>query len=163
MARRAVPTLVLFCGLPGSGKTTLAKTLEVQGRGVRICTDDWQEALGVDHSDDEFHGRLQSKLYEHALELLEHGQDVILEDGLWRASEREAKLADAHQRGAITEIHVFDVPVDEVWARLERRNRSLAIGAVPIVLEEFDRICRLFEPPGPAELARFDHYEIHRP
>ena len=40
------PTLTLFCGLPGSGKTTLAKRLEQIGKGIRICTDDWQEHLG---------------------------------------------------------------------------------------------------------------------
>lgn len=44
------PTLILFCGLPGSGKTTLAKRLEKQGRGIRICTDDWQENLMMSHT-----------------------------------------------------------------------------------------------------------------
>ena len=77
-----MPTLTLFCGLPGSGKTTLARRLEAEDAGVRICTDDWQAELGVPHQDVGFHDRLQPVLYRHALALLEHGTDVILEDGL---------------------------------------------------------------------------------
>jgi predicted kinase len=64
-AERTIPTLTLFCGLPGSGKTTLAKRLEADGAGIRICTDDWQAELGVPHGD--VHGRLQRVLYRHAL------------------------------------------------------------------------------------------------
>jgi hypothetical protein len=66
-AQRAIPTLTLFCGLPGSGKTTLAKRLEADGAGIRICTDDWQAELGVPQEDTDFHGRLQRVLYRHAL------------------------------------------------------------------------------------------------
>lgn len=87
-------TITLFCGLPGSGKTTLARRLESQGRGVRICTDEWQFALGVPPDDDDFHERLQVTLYQHALGLLRVGCDVILEDGLWRAEERAAIRSD---------------------------------------------------------------------
>lgn len=78
-----MPILTLFCGLPGAGKTTLAKRLEQAGRGVRLCTDDWQGPLGVPHADTDFHDRLQRRLYDHAMTLLLTGCDVLLEDGLW--------------------------------------------------------------------------------
>jgi predicted kinase len=73
----------LFCGLPGSGKTTLAKRLETEGRGVRLCTDEWEAALRDGRADPAFHDRLQAVLYRHGLALLRQGVDVILEDGLW--------------------------------------------------------------------------------
>ncbi len=37
-------TLILICGLPGSGKTTLAQTLEKERNAIRMCPDDWIDA-----------------------------------------------------------------------------------------------------------------------
>ena len=68
MALKARPILTLFCGLPGSGKTTVAKRIEAECGSIRICTDDWQEALGVPHVDEDFHQRLQTQLYSLALD-----------------------------------------------------------------------------------------------
>ena len=162
MTRASRPTLTLFCGLPGSGKTTVALALERQGRGIRICTDDWQEELGVDHADDGFHERLQERLYRLALELLAVGVDVILEDGLWRASERAQKLADAAACGARTELHLFDLSIEELWPRLEGRNAERPSGAVPITRPELEGWGRIFERPDLTELGRFDAVVIHR-
>lgn len=155
------PSLILFCGLPGSGKTTLAKKLEKQGRGIRICTDDWQDDLKMNHADDNFHERLQRRLYTHALELLRHNQSVILEDGLWMRPEREEKLADAKECGARTELHFFDLSFDEVWSRLEYRNQNLSHGAVPIKKQEFQKCWNLFQKPTANELTKFDKVVIY--
>lgn len=159
--KHSQPTLVLFCGLPGSGKTTLAKKLEKQGKGIRICTDDWQDGLLMNHDDDQFHDRLQKRLYTFALELLEHNQSVILEDGLWMKAEREEKLADARQTSANVELHFFDLSFDELWKRLQYRNQNLTHGAVPIEKEEFQKWWNLFQKPTPDELAQFDEVFIY--
>lgn len=156
MQDQSTPTLILFCGLPGSGKTTLAKQLEKQGRGVRICTDDWQEDLDVQHNDDNFHGKLQKRLYTHALKLLEYKQSVILEDGLWMQPERTEKLADAHKHGATTELHFFDLSLDEIWKRMQARNQVLPHGAVHMSHEDLQKCWNLFEKPTADELAKFD-------
>lgn len=158
---RAGPTLTLFCGLPGAGKTTLARRLEAEGRGVRLCTDDWQAALGVPHADTDFHERLQPVLYRHAMDLLRHGTDVILEDGLWQRAERDQKISDGRGCGARIELHVFDVPTATLWSRLQARNDDRKPGAYPMTPAELEWAASVFEPPTADELASVDRYEIH--
>jgi hypothetical protein len=153
-------TITLFCGLPGSGKTTLARRLESEGTGVRICTDEWQHDLGVPPEDGGFHERLQGTLYQHALQLLRVGCDVILEDGLWRAEERASKFRDARECGAWIEFHIFDVERDELWSRLQRRNLQGVAGAFPMTRKDLDTAWAIFEPPTAPELAMVD--VIHR-
>jgi predicted kinase len=34
-------TLYLICGMPGSGKTTLAKEIETHFNALRLCPDEW--------------------------------------------------------------------------------------------------------------------------
>jgi predicted kinase len=157
----ALPKVTLFCGLPGSGKTTLAKRLEAEGVGIRLCTDDWQGELGVDHTNADFHDRLQPLLYRHALTLLRHGVSVILEDGLWMAQERAEKFRDARACGSRIDLHVFDVPYDTLWNRLQDRNQEATPGAYPITEDELRRAWNLFQLPSPEELARVDSYQFH--
>jgi predicted kinase len=159
-ARR--PLLTVFHGAPGSGKTTLARQLEADGAGVRICTDDWQDALGRELTDEGFHERLQAVLYRHAMTLLEHGVDVILEDGLWMRDERSRVLADARIRGARIHWHVFEVPAEELHRRMVARNAAGVAGAVPVQRAELERILALIEVPTAAERAAVDVVTVHR-
>ena len=159
---RRVPTLTLFCGLPGAGKSTLARRLEADGRGVRLCTDDWQAALEVSHADGEFHERLQVHLYRHGLTMLRAGVDVILEDGLWLRAERAEKFADARACGARIQLHVFDVPYETLWSRLRERGSAADPTAYPMTEQELRWAWDLFEPPSDDELAIVDAYDVHR-
>ena len=40
-------TLFIICGLPGAGKTTLAKKIEGSLSAVRMSADDWMTALSI--------------------------------------------------------------------------------------------------------------------
>jgi predicted kinase len=43
--RRGPGTVCLIVGLPGAGKTTRAKELEIRERALRLTPDEWQIAL----------------------------------------------------------------------------------------------------------------------
>jgi predicted kinase len=155
------PVLIAFCGLPGSGKTTIAREVEKMMGAVRINTDEWVAALGADFFDDAFRHKLQVRLYEHGLTLLKLGQSIIVEDGLWTRDERDSYRKVAHKQGAAIELHCFDVPFDELWRRLEARNALGAYGTVPITKELLKECWRRFQRPDEAELALFDRYVVY--
>lgn len=50
--------LVIVCGLPGSGTTTVARQLDQQRHGVRLGPDEWMEALGVNLWDETMRARV---------------------------------------------------------------------------------------------------------
>lgn len=153
------PTLTLFCGLPGSGKTRIAKQLEQSTDAVRLCTDDWLTDIDADLFDEELRELMQQKLYDLAQKLLSKHVDVILEDGLWSKPERDEKLAVARKLNVFVSIHVFDLSSEEQWKRLEHRNQNLQHGHVPITREQLDSYFPMFQKPTDEELENFD--EVH--
>ena len=46
-----MPTLHLICGLPGAGKTTLAKEIEQSQSALRLCPDEWISDILADPTD----------------------------------------------------------------------------------------------------------------
>lgn len=155
------PVLILFCGLPGSGKTTVARERERETGAIRFSTDEWMADLGVDFFD-EMRDRLQTRLNSLWKELLEHGQSVILEDGTWKRDERNELRHLAKTLGAVTEMHYFDVTLDELWRRLEVRNARATHGTVPISRALLEECLPRFQRPDEAELSLFDRTVVHR-
>ncbi|WP_431245861.1 AAA family ATPase [Leifsonia xyli] len=156
----AQPLLILFCGLPGSGKTTAARERERETGAIRFSTDEWMADLGVDYFDP-LRDRIQARLDRLWRELLEHGQSVILEDGTWTRRERDEIRRFAGRVGAVTELHCFDLPIEELWRRLEARNARPGRGVVPITRELLDASVRRFERPDAREQALFDRCIVH--
>jgi predicted kinase len=148
--------LILICGLPGAGKTTLAKRLEDELRAVRLCPDEWKHDLGVDYYDEEMRVRLEHRLWRLGQELLGLGQSVILENGFWAREERDELRLAARTLGVAVELHYLEAPVDELWRRLEIRNELALPGTVPIKREDLNKWAQQFEAPNAAELALFD-------
>jgi predicted kinase len=148
--------LVLICGLPASGKTSLARQLASQIPAIRLDKDDWTRQLGHDVWDDEFRVRLEAQLWALTLELLARGQSVILEWGHWARVERDDKRLGARALGVGVELHYLDVPLDELIERARRRTESGEWSASPMTRTHFERWATVFQPPDEEELLLFD-------
>jgi predicted kinase len=149
-------TLVLICGLPGSGKTTLAKRLEAERSALRLCPDEWIAPLLKDLGDTAELHRLRDPIealqWDIARRALALGIDVILEWGFWGREERRYYRAEADALGHAVELHYLDLPLDELWARLSKRNANLPQGTFPVSREQLEMFDGWFERPSAEEL-----------
>ncbi|WP_406488099.1 AAA family ATPase [Streptomyces phaeochromogenes] len=156
------PSLILLCGLPGSGKTTLAKHLADAIPAVRLSPDEWLADLGIDLFDVQARDRLERRFSQHAQDLLKLGQSVILEFGFWSRSERDDQRLGARALGVPVELHYLTAPIDELCRRLDARNEKGERGTAQITREMLEPYADLFEAPTGAELALFDEPALGR-
>ena len=153
---KAMATLFLICGLPGAGKTTLAKQLEQEHAALRLCPDEWIAALLADANDIAERDRLRDPVeaiqWAMAQRLLVLGTNVILENGFWSRAERASYRAQAEALGARVALHYLAVERDELWRRLAKRNANLPAGTFTVNEAELDLWFSWFEAPTPDEL-----------
>ncbi len=150
------PQLILICGLPGAGKSTVARRLELEIPAVRLCGDEWLADLGFDLYDEATRERLEVLFWQLAQRMLALGMSVILESGFWLRSDRDEKRIGARALGATVTLHYLDVPIDEFWRRIDRRNAAGRRGTVPISRDQLDAWAGHFEVPEQEEVALFD-------
>ena len=155
--------LILICGLPGSGKTTLAKQLAPKVPAVRLSPDEWKHDLGIDYYDEQRRVQLENRLWQLGQELLTLGQSVILENGFWSRKERDELRLAARALGVAVELHYLEAPDEELWRRLELRNDQARPGAAPIKREDLQKWALQFEAPDAAERALFDEAALSTP
>lgn len=148
-----MPTLHLICGLPCSGKTTLAKQLEQDLSALRLTPDEWMNRVVDDGYDEDKRAIVEAMLMEVAVRVLELGVDVILDFGFWGHDERQGYRKNAEKVGAQTKIHYLDVPLTELLQRLDARNAALPPDTFHIPRADLELWWTLFERPTAKELA----------
>jgi len=148
--------LVLICGLPASGKSTLARHLAPKIPAIRLDKDEWATQLGADVWDDDFRVLLEQRLWLLTQELLALGQSVILEWGHWARAERDEKRLGARTLGVAVELHFLDAPLEELIERADRRTASGEWTAAPMTRAHFETWATVFQPPGEEEILLFD-------
>ena len=144
--------LILVCGLPGSGKTTLAEALESKLQAIRFSPDDWLDALSINLHREDLRAKVEALQWKLAQQLLAQGLTVIIEWGTWARSERDALRLGARALGAAVELHYLNAPSDVLLERLERRGRENP----PIERDALFEWVEIFQAPTSAEMALFD-------
>jgi predicted kinase len=144
--------LIVICGLPGSGKTTVSLALAAERGGVRLSPDEWMAALDVNVWDQAARARVEALQWALAQDLLRVGAVVILEWGTWARTERDLLRERARQLGARVELRFLDVATDELWRRILERG----LEDPPIRRSDLEEWSTRIEKPDDAEMALFD-------
>jgi predicted kinase len=146
------PRLVIVCGLPGAGKTTLARKLERDLRAIRLSADEWMEELSIDLWDEAKRAGIETLQWKLGRKLLELGQTIIIEWGTWARSERDALRTGAKALGAAVELHHVSAPLEVLIERVRRRGME----DPPITMEQLEQWTRAFDVPTDEEMALYD-------
>jgi predicted kinase len=155
-------TLILICGLPGAGKTTLAKRLETERNAIRFCPDDWIYAFLKNPKDipemDRLRDPVEQQLWKSAQRLLQLGVTVVMENGFWPDWERAHYRDKARELGANVELHYCSAPHEELWKRIQKRNADPNDTSFELTETNLLKFEKKFNPPTASEGATFDVY-----
>jgi predicted kinase len=148
--------LVLICGLPSAGKTTLARRLGPALGAVQLRPDERMSDLGLDGHDEAARERVERLQWTLAQDLLRLGFSVVLESGFWAKAERDSCRKRAREIGIEVELRYLAVNVDDLWARIITRNGALPDATYEFTREQLESWVPYFQAPERSELALFD-------
>lgn len=146
------PTIFLIVGLPGAGKTTRAKELEISRPAVRLTPDEWQIALFGGQNPSDKRDLVEGKLVELGLRAAELGTDVVLDFGFWGTDERSALRWIAGSVGAQSTVVYLPIDHEEQQRRITHRFLTAPGGTFPMSDEELVRWRAQFQAPDTDEL-----------
>lgn len=146
------PTLFFTVGLPGTGKTTAARRIEVEHEALRLTKDEWMKALYGRENPAAAADVIEGRLIQIALRALELGTNVILDYGLWSRDERSALRHAAADVGAVVVICYFELTPAEQAKRLARRVAEAPHETWPMSEQELTEWALKIDIPTPAEV-----------
>jgi predicted kinase len=144
-------TLYLIVGLPGAGKTTKARQLEVESPALRFTPDEWMKALFGRNVPAE-RDALEGRLIWIALRALQLHTNVVLDFGFWGKDERSSLRWIARQIGAKSQVIYLPIDRETQHKRVQMRFVEAPDQTWPMSEEELTQWRACFDEPDDAEL-----------
>lgn len=148
--------LILIVGCTGAGKTTYARRLADETGGIRFSIDEWMMALFWTDSPQPIEfawtmervRRCEAQIFAMAQQLAARGIPAILDLGFTQRDHRDRFRQMAREAGLSAALHFVDVPVEERWRRVVRRNAERGeTYAMTVDRGMFDFMEGMWEPP----------------
>jgi predicted kinase len=143
------PLLVAMCGIPFSGKSTVARELAARCGMTLVSVDAIVGELGLDLGADAGNhrgwARAMAEGFARSRRLLAEGTSVIYDNANHTRRNRDRCRRVAMRTGATFRLVWVDTPVDEARRRLLANRRDPRRGDVPDAA--FQEILEQFEPP----------------
>ncbi len=152
--------IILIVGSTGAGKTTYARRLADELGAVRFSIDEWM--IGLFWADSpqpiefawtmERVERCEAQIFAMVRQLAARGVPAVLDLGFTTKAHRDKFRALAVEAGLSAAVHFIDVPADERWYRVNRRNKERGeTYAMQVDRQMFDFMDAMWEPPLEAE------------
>ncbi len=121
------PMLHLICGLPGTGKTLLAKSISASTGSIRFSPDEWIKEIWADKAESEgnrYREKIEQLQWKMAKQLLQKSTSVIIEWGAWGRNEREKLRDEARALGAKVKFYYLEASREILRKRILNRNQN---------------------------------------
>jgi predicted kinase len=155
----------LVCGSTGAGKTTYAMALAERLGAVRLSIDEWMTTLFWMDSPQPIQfewtiariDRVEAQMWATAVDIATRGVPTVLDLGLSKAEHRRKFFDLSQAAGLAAQLHFVDVPKEERWRRVQKRNTEKGeTFRMEVTREMFDFVDeQLWEPPADAEMAAY--------
>jgi predicted kinase len=134
------PTLIILCGVPGSGKTTYAKDyIERHPNTIHLSSDAIRKELYGDENIQGDPGDVFSLMQKRAIEALNHGENVLYDATNITRKDR-ASIIGICPKFARIECHIIWAPIETCIERDAARDRTVG-------KEVIDRMLKRFQAP----------------
>jgi predicted kinase len=134
------PKLIILCGIPGSGKSTYAKTYtERNYNTIHLSSDEIRKELYGDENIQGNPGEVFNLMQKRAVEALNNGYSVLYDATNITRKDRSG-IISACPKFAKIECHIIWAPIEECIRRDAERDRTVG-------KEVIDRMLKRFQAP----------------
>jgi len=142
----------LIVGLPGAGKTTRAKELEISAPALRLTPDEWQIMLFGRENPPDKRDLVEGQLIQLGMRAAELGTNVVFDFGLWGKDERSALRWIAGAIGARSQVVYLPIGHQEQRRRVTGRFAATPDQAFQMSDAELGQWRAKFQAPDDEEL-----------